>query len=296
MVLLYCAEQLDGISAAAIITRHATLRKANIKFAGFLNHEKLTQQLLQLPIEPVFIIDICPKEEHLPIIKQKNIIYWSTHDPNSPKTPVKIFDNTKEKKCAAELAKERFLPNDSVAQKLAELGHNMTFWKKSEDSTKLSDIITAGYNPNELIQSMSKGVMWSDQMENYRREYLIRKDQAFNAMLKTLFIKKYLNYNFAYALSSSLLSTADAGQKILDSHKGVDATIVLYKYGRISFRKRNECPINLRKIAQIFDGGGHSYAAGGHMNKTITKQNYETTIQHIDQKLKHHILGTNSNV
>ncbi|MBW3018832.1 hypothetical protein KY329_01435, partial [Candidatus Woesearchaeota archaeon] len=235
MISICCAEQLDGIAAAAIVTRYARLKKLQARFAGFLHHERLEQQIEQMPTDShIFVLDMCPKREHLPLIKNKQVMYWSTHDATSPEVPARIFDHTTEKKCAAELAQQRFLPNDATARKLAALGHSMTYWKKSEDAAKLSDVIASGYNPAELINSLSKGVTWSEQLEASRNDYLQKKEEAFSALLKTLTIKRILSYNVGYALSSNALTGADAAQKILDIHDAVDVALVVFKNGKLS--------------------------------------------------------------
>ncbi len=284
---LYCAEQLDGVATAAIITRYAKLKGEKTRFCGYLHNETLTKELEQIkPETPTFILDICPHEKHKPQIKKLKIIYWSTHDPNAPQIPAKIFDHTKEKKCSAELAQKRFLPNDQIAKKLAKLAHEMTYWQQGEEATKLSNLIASKINPTQIIQALANGATWSKTFEKKHKEYKQKKEQALKNLIKTLTIKKYLKYNLGYAFASNILTTADAGQKILDTHQGVDVSIILYKNGKIAFRKRNECEINLRKIAQLFDGGGHPYAAGASINKKITKENFEKTINEINSKLK----------
>jgi oligoribonuclease NrnB/cAMP/cGMP phosphodiesterase (DHH superfamily) len=290
MISIYCAEQLDGIAAAAIVTRYARLKKLTTRFGGFLHHEKLTQQITEMSKNShIFVLGMCPKREHIPAIKKTNVMYWSTHDATTPKIPARIFDQTVERKCSAELAQQRFLPNDVTARKLAALAHNMTYWKKSADSQQLTDIIASGYNPTELINSLSKGVTWSPQLEKARDEYLQKKEDAFNSLLKTLKIRKYISYNVCFALSSNTLTGADAAQKILDVHDGVDVAIVIFKNGKLSFRRRDECILNLRKIAQLFDGGGPVYASGGYIDKKVTKENYEQVMQIIDSRIKNYI-------
>ena len=39
MYVIYCSEQLDGIAAAAIISRYARLRNSECKIGGFLTYK-----------------------------------------------------------------------------------------------------------------------------------------------------------------------------------------------------------------------------------------------------------------
>ncbi len=290
-ISLYCAEQLDGVAASAIITRYAKLKKIQTRFCGYLHNESLTEELDVINEKtPIFILDMCPHEKHKNTIEKLNIRYWSTHDPTAPQITVKIFDKTTERKCSATLAYERFLPMDKIAKKLAELAHDVTYWQQGEEARKLSDLIAARINPNELISALSNGITWSKNFEQKHDDYLQKKEQSLQNLMKTLIIKKYLNYNFGYAFASNVLTTADAGQKMLDAHFAVDVSIILYKNGKISFRRRNNCDLDLRKISKIFDGGGHSYAAGASLNKKITKENFENIISEINSKLKEKFL------
>lgn len=286
MAIVYCSEKLDGVAAAAIITRHALLRRAKTRFGGYLRHNTLTQQLKELPPEPAFIVGITPNKKDKELIKTKNIIYWSTHDQDAADIDVKIYDRAESRKCSAEMTKERFLPQDSIAIKLAELAHETIFWDKSEESERLSDLIASGYNPTEIINSLARGVMWSPRFEQERKTYLQQKQEAYQKMLNSLTIKRYLRHTFGYAKASKKLSSADACQRVLDVHKGIDVSVAIYRDGTFFFRKRNEVNLDMKQIAEFFDGGGREYASGAHTRQT----DFESIMQTIDAKLKQRLI------
>ena len=299
MITIYCSERLDGIASAAIIARHAKLTNLPVHFGGFLHQETLQEELEDISTQQhqlLFILDISISPEHIPeieIIMQKNkIVYWNTHDPQSVVPPAKIFDKG-DKKCSAELSQQRFLQHDLIAKQLAQLAHDVEFWQLGDErATKLADLIMAQYSPIELIDALSRGILWSVQFETVHREYIQKKTAAIEELLKSLIVKPYLNYRFGYVIASSVLATAEACQKVLDGHAGIDVAIALYRNGKIAFRKRDACDIDVSLLAQLFGGGGHPYAAGAKLAATVSKENFEDTIFHLDNAFKSFFIKT----
>ena len=317
MHVVYCSPQLDGLAAAAILFRSAKLRNADIRLGGMLTFENTDEQFIamtQLNGDLLFILDFLPDrlselEPQLTTIRVRNrIAYWNSHHPHDPSTMefLKRFSHTvdlsgplhyapvpKQKICAAELCHQRFLPTDAVARQLAAMAHDVEFWERTDaNALKLADLIASGYEPKELVDSLSKGVFWSDQFEALRNDYLAKKQAALQDILKHLTIKPILNHRFGFTLAPTLLPSADAGQHILDNHAGVDVSVVLYRNGRISFRKRDTCPLNLAELAKLFGGGGHSYAAGARLARfpSITREHFDQAVFALDQQLKAHLL------
>lgn len=317
MHVVYCSPQLDGLAAAAILFRSAKLRNADIRLGGLLTFENAHEQfsaMTHLSGDLVFILDFLPDrlqelEPQLTAITVRNrIAYWSSHHPHDPSALdfLKRFSHTvdlsgplhyapvpKHKTCAAELAHQRFLPTDAVARRLAAMAHDVEFWERTDaDALKLADLIAAGYEPKALVDNLSKGVFWSDHAEALRNDYLSKKQAALQDILKHLAIKPILDHRFGFTLAPAFLPSADAGQHILDNHAGVDVSIILYRNGRISFRKRDTCTLDLAELAKIFGGGGHSYAAGARLARfpSITKEQFGQVVFALDQQLKAHLL------
>ena len=299
MISIYCSEKLDGVASAAIVMRHAVLSKLPVHFGGFLHPDSLDEELKDMAHQEhqlVFVLDASISPDHLSLIdkvSQKNkLVYWCTHDSESVVTPAKIFDKAVEGKCSAELVQQRFLPNDLIAKKLAELAHEVKFWQvRDENASKISDLIAAQYSPTELIDSLSRGAFWNEQFELFHKEYSMKKMEAFDELLKSLIVKSYVKYRFGFALSSSILTTADACQRVLDGHAGVDVAVVLYRDGRIGLRRRDECDVDVRKLAELFNGGGRPFAAGARLSTQITKDNLPDVMFHLDEAFKNFFVG-----
>ena len=105
-------------------------------------------------------------------------------------------------------------------------------------------------------------MFWNDKFEEFHKENSKKKTAALEELMKSLLVKSYVTHRFGFALASSVLNTADACHRILEGHAGVDIAVVLYRDGRIAFRRRDDVPVNLKEIAELFNGGGRPFAAG----------------------------------
>ena len=318
MHVVYCSPQLDGIAAAAVLFRAARLQNKDIRLGGLIDFENAQEQFTAMSAlsgDLIFILDFLPDNlaafaQRLSAITVRNrIAYWNSHHAYDAQTqellgrtahtadlsgPLHGGTLPETKKCAAELAQQRFLPNDSVAQELARIAHDIEFWERTDTrAVQLADLIASGFDPKELVDSLARGVLWSEHFEQLRTDYLGKKLAALQDILKHLVVKNVLDHRFGFTLAPALLSTADAGQHILDHHDGVDISVVLYRNGRVSFRRRDNCPLNLAELAKLFGGGGHAYAAGARLAHfpSITRENFTPAVFAIDQQLKAHLLS-----
>ncbi len=299
MISIYCSETLDGVAAAAIVMRHAVLSKLPVHFGGFLHPDALSDELEDIAGDEnklIFVLDISVSPDHIVLldkIREKNkLVYWNTPDSSSVVPPSKIFDTSVEKRCSAELAQQRFLPNDIIAKQLVQLAHEVKFWQLSDErSIKLSDLIAAGYSPVEIIDSLSRGAFWNSKFEEFHKDYLKKKESALEDLMRSLKIKSYVNYRFGFAFASSILNSADACQKVLEGHAGVDVAVVLYRDGRIVFRRRENVDVDVKEIAELFNGGGRPFAAGARLNMVVSKESWEDVLFQVDKALKNFFVG-----
>lgn len=315
LAVVYSSDQLDGVCAAACVLRGLRFKHLSCRLGGLLSTDNKERDLADLAGQAnsaVFITDYPPENiPHLQTFLEKlasacTIAYWSFTQPQKPETLsllsrfVKHIDYAEtpagsfpsEKPCSTQLAAFRFVPGDPVGRQLTALAADMKFWlRQDERATKLADLLQSGYDPRAIVDSLSKGVVWDNIFERERNAYLEKKTKAYEDLMKRLTIKKYLQYNFGFALSPSLLSTADACQHILDKHTGVDVAVALYKSGKIAFRSRDGIAVDLAKLGKHFGGGGHKYASGGVYDKTVSAEHWDDIIFSLDRTMKDYFLG-----
>jgi hypothetical protein len=314
--VLYASDQLDGICAASCISRGLRIKGLSSRLGGVISQDSRDEDLKDVSEQvnvALFFIDYPPENvPHLEAFLQRltskcTIAYWSFTQPQKPETLAVLSQYVKhidyaevrpgssfpqDKVSSTELAAARFIPGDPVGKQLSNLAADIKFWlRQDERATKLSDLLSSGFDKRTIVDSLSKGVVWDDRFERARSEYLEKKAKALDDVLKRLTIKDYLNRRFGFSLSSPLLSTADACQHILDRHAGVDVAVVLYKSGKIAFRSREGSDVDLVKLAKQFGGGGRKYASGGLFDAQISVENWETVISILDRRFRDHFLG-----
>lgn len=298
MIHIYSSEQFDGIATSAIIARYATLKKLKYKidFIDYSCDPELKED------EHIFFADINPERINLEKIK-KQIFFWAAYYPhkNEEKINIKVKHNhvmqptayeEYTKKSAAEAATRKFLPNDRIANEIARISRDIKFWEqKDERAEKLNALLSSGQDKKQIVETLARGSLWNETFENKIKEYAIKRDEALDEMMKTIRIKKYLKINFGIFLASNVLSSAESGHHALQKHKGIDVALVIFRNGRMSFRRRENCEEDLSKIAKLFRGGGHPYAAGGKIDGNPTQKNFEQIIFQINQTLQKHFIS-----
>lgn len=293
---LYCSDQIDGICSAAIVAR--ALRLAGKEW--HLGASVRRSDKVAAAVRPAvfYVLDIPPSQLALvqSLIGNNKVAYWCSDEVCTPEVASALravavsadilMEQTRE--CSAEMCLQRFLPNDATAQQLAAMAHDIKQWKRADErAQKIADVIAAGYNTKQLIDMLSKGVLWSDTLEKVRLDFVEKKAKALGELSKHLVIKDYLGKKYGYTLSQNFLPSAEAGEHVLASHTGVDVAVVIYRDGRIIFRRRDGVSVDLLPIARLFGGGGRHYAAGGQLETTtVSGDTYEKTLFSIDRTLK----------
>ncbi len=289
-VVVLCYEGLDGLCSAAILARISNLKKYqfSLKLINYQNAQKEFEELKKERNNVIFVLDFPPAEvfdldELLgEIAKQNTIYYWNTHakTDNSYKEILAKYCKTVEIKfaeCSAQMMWQRFMAKDPVAKELAAIAYDFEFWQRQDErSEKLKDLLASKYDKKQLVEWLSKGVYWGEHFDGLRNEYLKKKEDKLKALVKNLVFKDYLGTKFGISKTSNLLNTSDAGQRILD-HSNVAISVAVYEDGKISFRRKPDCETDVSKLAALFNGGGHPYAASGRI-----KMNEELPFDSID--------------
>ena len=310
--MIYSSDTIDGVCAAACIVRGLRIKGFPARFAGTLSPEtpESVKDLTDQANCALLIVDYPPENiPNLPevlkkIVSKATLAYWNFTQPQQPETlallgVVKRVDYAEvrlgsvQRATSTELVASRFIAGDPVGKQLANLAADIKFWLRQDDrATKLADLLVSGFDKRTIVDSLSKGIVWDDKFEAARNEYLEKKTKALEDLMKRLTIKEILGKRYGFTIAPALLSTADAGQYILDKHAGVDVSVALYRSGKIAFRSREGTDVDLANLAKQFQGGGRKYASGGLFSEQpITVENWENVLGALDRKLKTYFLS-----
>jgi oligoribonuclease NrnB/cAMP/cGMP phosphodiesterase (DHH superfamily) len=291
---LYCSDQIDGICSAAIVARALRLAGKEWHLGASVRRSDRVAAVARPAV--FYILDIPPSQLQLikALVGGNKVAYWCSDEVCTPELHSEVsaivmsgdllMQQTTE--CSAEMCMRRFLPHDATAQQLAAMAHDIKQWKRADErAQKLADVIAAGFNTRQLIDMLSKGVLWSEMLEKVRADFMEKKSKALAELTKYLVIKEYVGKKFGFTLAQNFLPSAEAGDLVLG--QAVDVAVVLYRDGRIIFRRRDGVDVNLLPVARLFNGGGRLYAAGGQLDvQSVSSDNFEHVLFAVDRTLK----------
>jgi len=306
--LLVSSDQLDGIAAAAILGRALTLHGNDWRLAATVSLLDVSahQEVLAWQGATLSLVDVTPanlgSDDVVRALGQGNrIAYWCTDFPLG-RQHVELVnevaatadaDAVQTDCSSAGLALRRFLPHDAVAQQLATMAQDIKRWRrKDEAALRLADVIASGYDRRKLVEMLSKGVFWSPTLEMEREKYCERRDKALADLPKHLVIKDYVGKKFGFTLCASFVPSAIACQELLDRHVGVDVAAVIFRDGRIVFRRGEGVDCDCATLARLFGGDGRQFAAGGRVRgvTSVSGESFEKALFAVDRTLKDHFL------
>lgn len=243
------------------------------------------------------LIDIC-KQTFSESKKNGWRIIWVDHHPWPEKATemikpfIEIIIDSSGKKCAADLMYETFLPENDLAAKLASMAHTMDFFTKDQYLTPTSELIRYYHNfPNfydrlkMLAKKSAAGVLWDIEMQNHYNEYVQLRETAKKQVLSTIRIKQVKDIKVTFVQSSPFIQTSLFSEEVFQRTQA-DLAIFYSSEGKVSIRRNNE-KISCSDIsANLQEGGGHKFAAGG-----VFRSN-PTDVEAVIQELEAAVLNT----
>lgn len=237
------------------------------------------------------LIDIC-KQTFSESKKNGWRIIWVDHHPWPEKATemikpfIEIIIDSSGKKCAADLMYETFLPGNDLAAKLASMAHTMDFFTKDQYLTPTSELIRYYHNfPNfydrlkMLAKKSAEGVLWDVEMQNHYNEYVQLRETAKKQVLSTIRIKQVKDIKVTFVQSSPFIQTSLFSEEVFQRTQA-DLAIFYSSEGKVSIRRNNE-KISCSDIsANLQEGGGHKFAAGGVFRSNPTDM--EAVIQELE--------------
>lgn len=207
-------------------------------------------------------------------------VLWIDHHPWS-ETALNLFEKDKTfelvldrggNKCASELMYEHLLYGNNKAKQLASIAHTSDYLLKDQDIPPLPELIvyyrtlSNFYSKiTRLAQRVSDGILWDTEMQSDFNNYVNLRNEAKSNSLKMIRIQGLSGgLKMAIIPVSSYIQTSLFSEEIFQK-TAVDVAFFFNKEGKVSIRRNNPI-IECNKIAnELFEGGGHEYAAGGKM-------------------------------
>ena len=303
MVCIVSHNDLDGICSAAIVKRFLDKRgeKNTILITDYNN---IVQTLGQAGQQNLFFLDLYISQgvdkamKIMNRIALKNSILIFDHHSWNVKADIAMRRVCKkividESKCTSEILHEHLSPGDPISEKLARFARDVDFnVYENDEAVKLNDVVSAKARSEnflmKIISMLSEGVFWENGFDHIRERFVKRKEIEKTKLLSRTKLFRINNHKVAIGFSSDILSTADAGRFLLDQ-TGAEVSLIFYK-GKVAFRRSDLSSIDVSRIAGKFEGGGHPFASGAVLKKTmdyhVFKNFRETLVDRLEDVIR----------
>ncbi|MGC8661787.1 MAG: DHHA1 domain-containing protein [Nitrososphaeria archaeon] len=219
-------------------------------------------------------------EENMKMLKDLGVDLMI--DPNSP--------------AAAILVAQRYGLDDEHSKRLVDMATQSDSWKIREE--KVMDLVNIIDYYNYLEKKMERSRLASlscilaqndpdkmpaEDLKAVLEHYKKVKGRAFEKVLSTSTETVLNGLKFRFALSPSIISGTQATDLLIKNFKA-DVYIAIKEDGGVSFRRGRD-DIDLSKMAALFGGGGHAYAAGAGLGDKIDEQKFRQLIVEMGKKI-----------
>lgn len=193
---------------------------------------------------------------------------WSQKAIDTLKPYVELVINSSGQKCAADLMYETFLPGNDTAAKLSSIAHTVDFFTKDQYLTPISELIRYYHNfsnfydrLSDLAQKSATGILWDIEMQDQYNKYVRLRDDAKQQVLCTMRIKQLKDLKVAFVQSSPFIQTSLFSEEVFQKTQA-DLAMFYSSEGKVSIRRNNEKIACSDISANLYEGGGHKFAAG----------------------------------
>jgi uncharacterized protein len=193
---------------------------------------------------------------------------WSQKAIDTLKPYVELVINSSGQKCAADLMYETFLTGNDTAAKLSSIAHTVDFFTKDQYLTPISELIRYYHNfsnfydrLSDLAQKSATGILWDIEMQDQYNKYVRLRDDAKQQVLCTIRIKQLKDLKVAFVQSSPFIQTSLFSEEVFQKTQA-DLAMFYSSEGKVSIRRNNEKIVCSDISANLYEGGGHKFAAG----------------------------------
>jgi uncharacterized protein len=201
---------------------------------------------------------------------------WSQKAIDTLKPYVELVINSSDQKCAADLMYETFLPGNNTAAKLSSIAHTVDFFTKDQYLTPISELIRYYHNfsnfydrLSNLAQKSATGILWDVEMQDQYNKYVRLRDDAKQQVLSTMRIKQLKDLKAAFVQSSPFIQTSLFSEEVFQKTQA-DLAMFYSSEGKVSIRRNNEKIACSDISANLYEGGGHKFAAGAILRSNPT--------------------------
>lgn len=309
----------DGIASGALIIRYAYLHLKE-PFMVFLKDYSdgpnlIEEPLIKLKECKLYIADLSTSFKDLPkvadrIKRMKGCeVYWFDHHPTSEESVNLLkgagvnLDLREDRFVAAKIVfqnlYEKMRIEDEVAKRVSDYAVEADNWRfESEETRDLMDLVSF-YNyldedspltPNlisfllHLASLKEAGTLLTELHRKHIAIYRKMLDRARKLILNTVDLFELNGTKYAIAYSPNLVSGSQAADYLLSTYD-VDIAFVVKEDGTASVRRRGD--VDVSKIAKLFGGGGHPYAAGMKLtDERISKEEFGKVLEMVKKRLE----------
>src|SRR5919199_1338213 len=297
-VIIFSHESdVDGLFSAAIgLIRYPQARTIFLGY-GIENFNKMGD-FVYSAISPnkeggIFIISDAKKNGWQTIWVDHHL--WSQKAIDTLKPYVELVINSSGQKCAADLMYETFLPRNNTAAKLSSIAHTVDFFTKDQYLTPISELIRYYHNfstfydrLSDLAQKSATGILWDIEMQDQYNKYVRLRDDAKQQVLSTMRVKQLNDLKVAFIQSSPFIQTSLFSEEVFQKTQA-DLAIFYSSEGKVSIRRNNEKIACSDISANLYEGGGHKFAAGGIFRSNPT--DVEAIIQELEMAILNTLIG-----
>jgi len=301
---------LDGVASAALMIKK--FMKNGEPFMVYMRDyedesEVIPSELLEIKECRVYISDISIMlkgfDEILSrISKIDGKVLWTDHHEYRAEYSQRLKERgvdlliDPQSPAAAILVSQRYNIDDRQSKRIVDMATKSDSWKIREE--RVMDIVNIidYYNYLEKKAERSRLVSLSyilaqndpdkvptDDLMAVLEHYKKVKGKAIKRVLDSSTERVINGLKFYFALSPSIISGTQATDALIKNFKA-DVYIVIKEDGGVSFRRGRD-DIDLSKMAELFGGGGHAYAAGASVGDRVDENRFEQLITEMGKKI-----------
>jgi len=282
---------VDGIASIALAKKGFKPKENEY---GILLHDP-SKQFSDVFAEIVVIADIAVTFQtfgSLANIHAKTVVWIDHHRPYTDISALKFPANVQvildpSAPSASLLVQKYFNLNDEISKKIVELGTKADQWQLNSEVQDWMDVVAGAVyyqeNPEKVVSALE--TLDIAKVQEILTKYRSEKEEAKKELIKNTVVRNIKGHSVAIGLSPEILSGSESAD-ILLKNTNSEVQIVLKKEGWMSFRRAKTSTVNLITLAKAFGGGGHEYASGAVLGKSVTLENFEKIADEIFSKIE----------